>query len=612
MAALNRRNPNLDDFVGLNWSCWIERVDILPSDAGSDPEDGSKYGKSLCETMALRKEDMHIYGHCPAQDDIYLVVCSHCGQVVKPEAFEKHCERRHGPLIKMCSQQSTVAPQQRPRPGQPPSNVSLPRERQKDGRHHEDGATSTAASSVHQHRPSKAQSLPSEEKFPQEKPPLPQHSASMPHPRVPACHSGQTNESHTPPCGTRTYSRTHKNTEKKECDLNKHSTILNPKRKPSSRGLICNTDAIHQQQKTLGTNKTVEQRIASVGQDVNLLDKLEDKEQHLEAFEENVTQHTGYNCHIIGTSRDPAENLPEEEGDSTVKVEIQPPYPFNQSLLSSEESENDEQEETTDLPTSPWHPKPLGVCTFGCRTLGCSIVTFDRRLHHLRFALSTMFEHHLNAHLWKKMPQASSGLRSCHVTPPTVRKSARPSQSFGYLMCESTSLGPQLETKNSKHNSQSIKPPSTSSSSLKHGRCRNNIRRPSKAQLKEVVVMQDESATKLPLNAEEKSSRFIRDSPLHEKGQQQNPSCQGPASGAFSCSKKPCPPLPLQPSERRLSLLEKRSPSPAIKEHASCRRVRSRPQKRKGSNESLAVSTSLPRTSKCKRLSSPSRPSLHT
>ena len=28
MATLDRRNPNLDD-VGLNWSCWIDKCDIL-------------------------------------------------------------------------------------------------------------------------------------------------------------------------------------------------------------------------------------------------------------------------------------------------------------------------------------------------------------------------------------------------------------------------------------------------------------------------------------------------------------------------------------------------------------------------------------------------------
>uniref|UniRef100_A0A803VBL8 Ataxin 7 like 1 n=1 Tax=Ficedula albicollis TaxID=59894 RepID=A0A803VBL8_FICAL len=35
--------------------------------------------------------DMDIFGHCPAHDEFYLVVCNHCSQVVKPQAFQKHC-----------------------------------------------------------------------------------------------------------------------------------------------------------------------------------------------------------------------------------------------------------------------------------------------------------------------------------------------------------------------------------------------------------------------------------------------------------------------------------------------------------------------------------------
>jgi len=34
---------------------------------------------------------MSIFGHCPAHDEFYLVVCNHCSQVVKPQAFQKHC-----------------------------------------------------------------------------------------------------------------------------------------------------------------------------------------------------------------------------------------------------------------------------------------------------------------------------------------------------------------------------------------------------------------------------------------------------------------------------------------------------------------------------------------
>lgn len=99
--------------------------------------------------------DMHIYGHCPAHDEIWLVVCNHCGQVVKPQAFEEHCERWHGPLPKMWSQSSALAPQQRPRPGRPPSNLSSSRDRQKDGTCHEASVSTSATLPVHQLRPTK-------------------------------------------------------------------------------------------------------------------------------------------------------------------------------------------------------------------------------------------------------------------------------------------------------------------------------------------------------------------------------------------------------------------------------------------------------------------------
>ena len=85
-------------------------------------------------------------------------------------------------------------------------------------------------------------------------------------------------------------------------------------------------------------------------------------------------------------SRETTRRAPEEEGDSAVEVEIQHPYPFNQSLPSSGESEEEEEEEEEeeggereekadvqeeeengDIPATPWHPKPLGVSAETCR-----------------------------------------------------------------------------------------------------------------------------------------------------------------------------------------------------------------------------------------------------
>ncbi|XP_034394166.1 ataxin-7-like protein 2b isoform X2 [Cyclopterus lumpus] len=619
MAALDRQNPNLDDFVGLNWSCWVERVNILPSDAESNVDDSSKHVRNPPEAMTLKKEDMHTFGRCPSHDEISLVVCSHCGQVVKPQAFEKHCERRHGPLTKTCGQSSSAS-QQRLRPARPLANHSSSRQKQKDTRGHGASAHSSAVSPVHQHRPSKAQqeavSFHSVETFPQEKSSLPQHSSpSMPRPRVPAWHSGplppgpcssstspselppvqkptagQSSESHSPLRGTRTYSRTYKNINKKECDLNTQYGVLDPERKKlCSQELICNTDSIHQEQNALGRTKTVdqlteEQKTASGGQDMEQLPvKSKDKEQHQQQHEKITLQSSktfNSNSHVLSRSTVPSESIPVEQGGSTVEVEAQPQILFNKSLFSGEESEDIEQAEDIDLPATPWHPKPLGLCTFGCRTLGCSIFTFNRRWHHLRFALSAMLEHHVSTHLWKKMPQVSSGLRSCHVTPPTVGspvRTARPTKSTCSLSLEPTSLGP-LETKTSQHNSHSIKPMSSTTSAR---------------------LIQDASAAqKAAHSGEDKSFKNIRD-PLNEKGQQPHvPSNQGTVNGTISHKKKACPPLNHSPRSR--------GKPPGIQQKVVGYDHRGPSKKRKVSNESQPISSSRSRT-KCQRLSSPSQ-----
>lgn len=111
--------------------------------------------KSVYLNFIFSSADMHVYGQYPALDEFYLVVCSHCGQVVKPQAFEKHCERRHGSLTKMCGQPSTLASQQRPRPGRSVS-VSSSQERQKDGRCKEASVPTSAQFLVCQQRSTKA------------------------------------------------------------------------------------------------------------------------------------------------------------------------------------------------------------------------------------------------------------------------------------------------------------------------------------------------------------------------------------------------------------------------------------------------------------------------
>ncbi|CAL8368353.1 unnamed protein product [Lota lota] len=420
MATLDRLNPNIEH-VGLNWSCWIDKWDILTDEGGSKEEDSVDESRGS-DTMTLSKEDMKIYGYCPALDNFYLVECSHCGQLVKPQAFEAHCERRHGALTKLCNPSSGLANQQCPRPGRL-SSIPSSRERHKAVETQEAGGFSKPATAP-QHRTMKvlteeASSPSVKTSGPQEAPPSsPCPSPSYPRapprdhePLTPGALVSSSSLSHfsaatserqktaagpsgttqSPlPGGPRTYSRTHKKVYKKECVPDKHCGVLDPARNTlCTRQLMCNIHSIHQRRKVEGRSRpfdqlVMEQRTSSSGSDVEKLSASEDSPMptptpYLQTPQDPTTpkhikRTLGTNCPILW-SREPSCRAPEEEGDGAVEVEIQPPYPFNQSLPSSGESEEEEEEgvereekedvqeeeENGDIPATPWHPKPLGV-----------------------------------------------------------------------------------------------------------------------------------------------------------------------------------------------------------------------------------------------------------
>ncbi|XP_008701773.2 ataxin-7-like protein 1 isoform X10 [Ursus maritimus] len=110
MATLDRKVPSPEAFLGKPWSSWIDAAKLHCSDNVDLEEAGKEGGKSR-EVMRLNKEDMHLFGHYPAHDDFYLVVCSACNQAVKPQVFQAHCERRHGSMCRPS-----------PSPASPPSN----------------------------------------------------------------------------------------------------------------------------------------------------------------------------------------------------------------------------------------------------------------------------------------------------------------------------------------------------------------------------------------------------------------------------------------------------------------------------------------------------------
>ncbi|ESO91415.1 hypothetical protein LOTGIDRAFT_153854, partial [Lottia gigantea] len=48
------------------------------------------------DSMKLRKKDLSLFGFCPSQDELFLVLCEKCNKSIKPQAFKQHLVKRHG------------------------------------------------------------------------------------------------------------------------------------------------------------------------------------------------------------------------------------------------------------------------------------------------------------------------------------------------------------------------------------------------------------------------------------------------------------------------------------------------------------------------------------
>ncbi|KAI1897170.1 hypothetical protein AGOR_G00080460 [Albula goreensis] len=104
MATVGERRslPSPEIMLGQPWSNWVDAAKLHGNDGAESEESLKECGKNR-EAMRLCRDDMPIFGQCPAQDDFYLVMCNYCSQVVKPQAFHTHYERRHGSSSKPLS-----------------------------------------------------------------------------------------------------------------------------------------------------------------------------------------------------------------------------------------------------------------------------------------------------------------------------------------------------------------------------------------------------------------------------------------------------------------------------------------------------------------------------
>uniref|UniRef100_A0A672I468 SCA7 domain-containing protein n=2 Tax=Salarias fasciatus TaxID=181472 RepID=A0A672I468_SALFA len=651
MAALDRRVPSLDEFVGQSWTAWADWAGVAAAE-GPDLDDCSKNGKKAAEAMSLSKEDMSIFGLYPGHDDFYLVVCSHCGQVVKPQAFEKHCERRHGPLAKLYARLRSPAPaapplppppppppQQRPHHGHspshgtnaapaspweargpaagplraaPPSPSTPPQYRHsknpKDGVRHSPLEKSSHSSSGHSELSVFKQPPPLEPPISSpppslRDPPWPHGGAPPGRPSPGDRHPVQRKEPSQPlpppPPGHRIPRTYNKVASKRECDLDKHCGVLDPDRKKvCTRLLTCNIHSIHQRRKVLGRSRNFDQLVAEL--------KTRVREKGAQALEggsstgrspspEAPREQAGApHCRrplaslpAFSRSAAASESGADEEKPRHDEPGPRAPSPLVHGRISSDESEAEAAEEPADFPSSASHPRPAAVCAFGSRSVGHGIFTFDRRLHHLRSALSSMLEQHISAHLWKKIPQATDlqapppsvktitsscapSTGSASSLHPKVRTGSHISSSMkAALSLSSSSRGPGrpstgVPSENSGGGGGHAGSPGKPAAVRQAGSSKNPVGRPSKQMLK----LREEAATAAALRKRKAPS---------QEGEHSGPdrNCiilqdRGRPPSASSASKNPPPPpLPHGQTNGTLSPSSKPRPQPSPSESHS-------------------------------------------
>ncbi|XP_047661759.1 ataxin-7-like protein 2a isoform X3 [Tachysurus fulvidraco] len=504
---------------------------------------------------------MSIFGHYPGHDDFYLVVCSHCSQVVKPQAFEKHCERRHGSVGKLYAHLRSTPPagQQRShaRHGHAPTSTghgtgSWSGKIQSGGgggaARPSPQSPSTPPQFKHTKTPKDGVRLSPLEKtsssghsestvFKQPPPLEPPRSSPPPSLRDPPWPYGGPSPSRPSPSstekspaqraesGTANASTPHARsnrpykTSKKQCDLDKHCGVLDPERKKvCTRLLTCNIHSIHERRKVMGRSKNFDQLVAELK--MSSKNRERSAQSHEESAPQSQSPETPREPNASPQCRRPlsnspafrtrtlSENAPEEERVVREEGVARAPSPLTQGRISvSDESEGEVNDEPADWHSSPWHPKPLAVCTFGSFALGHGVFTFDRRLHHLRSAVSAMVESHLSAHLWKKIPQASepqsqgsSAKPSAIPSSPTFtshhskQRAGNPSASSLKSSSFSSHGAARDSSSSSRASAQSEKSggsqatahskPAQTATQLGTGRSRNPIGRPSKQQLR--------------------------------------------------------------------------------------------------------------------------------
>ncbi|XP_077566293.1 ataxin-7-like protein 1 [Stigmatopora nigra] len=229
-------------------------------------------------------------------------------------------------------------------------------------------------------------------------------------------------------------SKSHSRLSGRVFDPNQHCGVPDPESKqPCTRSLTCKAHSLTHRRAVNGRRKHFDMLLAEHRTRNKEAEEAKAKEKEKDASQDLVgsKQPSCLNGRPLSTLKLKLANahIPRVPGISTSVPQPPPPpqvpFPVPSSnpspeprtrtsvvdgeKLSSDEADIQPPEDVrrTAFHFSNVHPQPSGFCIFSSRLMGRGHYVFDRRWDRMRLALQNVVQKHLNAQMWRKVPQAS-------------------------------------------------------------------------------------------------------------------------------------------------------------------------------------------------------------
>lgn len=348
-------------------------------------------GLGTVEATRLHRGDMTLFGICPDQEDIVLVVCKECERVVKAEAFLRHYELHHHKVI--------------PAPASSPPEMvtksgtveALLKPTSRKRKHLDSVITNQKVELMD--ATVKIEEMPLTVPFPNHS-----HSVSL------AKEDSVANNVVLKKSCTEKASVNKKSprkqipTREREFDADKHCGVwIADLQKQCTRSLTCKTHALSLRRAVSGRRKAFDELLAEHKARVN----CEKEQNQALKLQEQLPQKT-VNSSLKRSSSSSDASISSSGSSSAsarpnvgTSVSLEEDAHLANVVAKTSNASNVTEDGTTvnGIMTLNRHPKPMTSCHFGSRSVGRGCFVFNRRSDHLRCAVLSMAERCLNPSL---------------------------------------------------------------------------------------------------------------------------------------------------------------------------------------------------------------------